>query len=194
VALDELLRELTRRAESEIAVLRQRAHATADAIRAEAEARRAARVAAAIEAHTRIAGAAAERTVADAVRAGRLEELTARVRARDRVFAAVRARFEETSRGGAYAAVLPGRLTGAIGAVGEESAEIRCAPYLVGPLTTLVGDRPTLRVVSDARIVAGFRLVTVDHRVEVDETLDGRLTSTAAELSLVAMGAFQGDP
>ena len=98
----------------------------------------------------------------------------------------------ETGCGSAYAAALPGLLTGAIGAVGEESAEIECAPDLMGSLTTLVGDHPTLRVVPDARIVAGFRLVTVDHRVAVDETLECRLTSNAAELSLVAMRALEG--
>lgn len=191
MALDDLLRELTRRAETEIAETLANARTTADAIRAGAEAQCAARATTDHDTHAQTAGAIMERAVAEAVRAGRRGELDARARARDRVFTAVRARLAEVGRSEAYRAILPARLAEAIAAIGDSPAEIRCAPALVGVMIPLVADHPTLHVVADADVVAGFHIAAADGRVDVDETLDHRLDGEAAALSLVAMRALE---
>ncbi len=115
-----------------------------------------------------------EHAVTLARRGARRSVLEARERLLERVFAAARAELPVAATGAAYRATLPAALAGALAAIGNEPAVIRCPKALAGDLERL---RPVDRtsIVIDAATGSGFRLTTADGAVEVDDTLEARL-------------------
>ncbi len=75
----------------------------------------------------------------------------------------------------AYRKAMPAHLEESLGYLGDERAVIRCAATLAPQLRELVGERGGLEVKVDPNVSSGFRLVTNDHRVEIDNSLTGRL-------------------
>lgn len=188
--LDDLLQSLTRRTDAEVAALLAAAHDEAAGIRREADRRSADRSAVLLREHTRVVTDAMERAVALAVRAERGAELNARARTRDRIFTAVRDRLAAVGQGEAYRNSLAKRFGAAAAAVGDEAAEVRCAPGLESALAPLLAGHSGLRVATDPAIVAGFLIHTDDGRLVVDETLEHRLAAETGALSLAAVRAL----
>ena len=107
-------------------------------------------------------------------RGARRSVLEARARLLERVFVAARSALPDAAAGAAYRAALPAALAGALAAIGNEPAVIRCPQALAADVDRL---RPVDRVsvVVDPASGSGFRLTTVDGKVEVDDTLEARL-------------------
>ena len=107
-------------------------------------------------------------------RGARRSVLEARARLLERVFVAARSALPDAAAGAAYRAALPAALAGALAAIGNEPAVIRCTQALAADVDRL---RPVDRVsvVVDPASGSGFRLTTVDGKVEVDDTLEARL-------------------
>ena len=190
MAFDDLLRSLARRADAEIEALLTGARDQAAALRRESDQRLAERSASALRERTRAVGRDVERAVADAVRLERLGEMSAQVRARDRVLTAARAKLGSRALAADYRATLTQRFAQAADVIGEDPARVRCATALVPSLQPLARERANLRVEPDPGIAAGFTIETDDGRVVVDEVLEHRLSADADALGQLALEAL----
>lgn len=190
MAFEDLLRSLARRADAEIEALLAGARDQAATLRRESDQRLAERSATALRERTRAVGKDVERAVADAVRLERLGELSAQVRARDRVLAAAQAKLGPRALAADYRAILAERFARAADVMGEDPARVRCAPALAPSLRPLARDRHNLRVEPDAAIAAGFTIESDDGRVVVDEVLEHRLSADADALGQLALEAL----
>jgi vacuolar-type H+-ATPase subunit E/Vma4 len=179
-----------------IAVLEQGAVADADALRGAARAEALALEAAADE---RLRGRRAELATAReadrqaAVARGLIEPardarrlvLLARARLVERVLVNARARLSEAETSAAYRESLPRVVAEALAALGAGAITLATHAGLVADLQRAVRDtRSDVTVVADQEISSGFRAKAADGRVEVDETLQGRLDRLAPDLAL----------
>ncbi|HET7789878.1 MAG TPA: hypothetical protein VFK78_03700 [Gemmatimonadales bacterium] len=193
MALEQLLAELTRRTESDAGAVLARAREEGAALVAAAEARRSERNGVALEGRERAWRDAAIRAQAAAQRDARRTVLEARARFLDRVFDAVARALPAAERDPAYRDTLARRVANARACAAGAPAELRCSPGLAPALRPLAPEGSGLRVEPEPNGAPGFRLVTDDGRLEVDETLEGRLARERAALSLVALAAFEKD-
>lgn len=120
--------------------------------------------------------------------------LEARARLLERVFAAARAELPAAAAGPAYRAALPSALAGALAAVGGEQAVIRCPEALARDLERL---RPSasksVQVAVDPASGSGFRVVSADGAIEVDDTLESRLDRLRLVLARRVLGQLERD-
>jgi vacuolar-type H+-ATPase subunit E/Vma4 len=156
VALEQLIAVLRQGTEAEVAAILAAARTEADAIRARNDAEVADQRG--HEQATREAQRAAtiELALATGRRTARREELEARQRLLDRVFAAAAAQFGAALERPEYRAALPALVTEAVGCLGGRDGTLRCHPTLQRELKRIVGSRPALRVVADPAAGSGF--------------------------------------
>ena len=174
MGLEHLLEALERDANAQIERLQAEARAEADRLTATAtealeRQRREAR-----EERERSRHQEVEHAVTLARRRARRSVLEARERLLERVFAAARAELPAAVTSDAYRATLPAALAGALSAVGNAPAIIRCSNTLSRELQRLMpAGRASVTV--ESGVGSGFRLTTADGAVEVDDTLEVRL-------------------
>jgi len=176
MGLEHLLEALERDADAQVEQTLAQARAEADRISTESTA--------VLERRRREATSASdcarvlevEHAVTLARREARRSILEARERLLERVFTAARAELPAAAAGPAYRASLPAALSGALAAVGGDHAVIRCSETLAPELARARprGSR-TVPVKVDSASGSGFRVVSADGAVEVDDTLESRL-------------------
>lgn len=176
MGLEHLLEALERDADAQVEQTLAQARAEADRISTESTA--------VLERRRREATSASdcarvlevEHAVTLARREARRSILEARARLLERVFSAARAELPAAAATPAYRASLPAALSGALTAVGGDHAVIRCPETLAPELERARprGSR-TVPVKVDSASGSGFRVVSADGAVEVDDTLESRL-------------------
>jgi vacuolar-type H+-ATPase subunit E/Vma4 len=194
VPLDTLLATLEREAAAETERVVAEARARAAAVTAEGDARctrRRAEVLARREAEGR---AALLRDLAGARRDARATVLAARDRLLARIFAAVRAALPAAAGTTASRATLGADVAQALAFVGARPVVAHCPPALASELARLAKANGRLTVSPDPTIAAGFRLVTTDGALEVDDTLEGRLERLRPRLALAALAELGTQP
>jgi vacuolar-type H+-ATPase subunit E/Vma4 len=194
MALEHLLDELTRRAETEIAAVRDAAAREAATLAGTAERLIAERRRATLDGRERTLRDDAERAVAAAARDARLAELEARDRLVTRVLARAAERLPAAAAGAVFRRQLPLRIAAARGCLGEGAGRLRCTPALADGCRRAAADHSELAVTADPAVPAGFVLESADGRVAIDGTLDGALARDRAALALVVMRAAEPPP
>lgn len=193
MALEQLIEVLRQGTEAEVAAILGAARTEADSIRARNDAElseRRAREQAAREAQR---ASVIELALTTGRRTARREELEARQRLLDRVFAAAAAEFGAALGRAEYRAALPALVSEALGCLGGREGTLRCHPSLLADLKRIVGTRPALRIVGDPAAGSGFRLVSNDGAVEVDGTLEDRLLRRATRLAVEVAARLEAD-
>jgi vacuolar-type H+-ATPase subunit E/Vma4 len=116
--------------------------------------------------------------------AGQLAEAEARVRtewlaAREsvilKVLDLVRSRLPHLQQDDAYRNAFAREVADALSYVDPKDVVIRCAPGIAPHMARLLDGRNGMCIENDASIIAGFRVIAENGRVEVDKTLDTRL-------------------
>lgn len=176
MGLEHLLEALERDADAQVVQLLAQARAEADRISTESAAALEGRRREATAAHDCARVQEVEHAVTLARREARRSILEARERLLERVFAAARAELPAAAAGPAYRASLPTALRGALSAVGGDQAVIRCPETLALELERARPRGPNAVAVKvDSASGSGFRVVSADGAVEVDDTLESRL-------------------
>jgi vacuolar-type H+-ATPase subunit E/Vma4 len=184
MALEHLVTTLRREAEAECEAILAAARAEVEAIRARSSADLADRRGAVFAAQEADRRAAVEVALVAARRDGRREVLAARRRLLDRVLAAAGTRFAEALGSPEYQAVLPAQVTEALHCLGEREGALHYHPSLGAALKAAAGKRAGLRLVPDATIGSGFKVLSADGTVEIDGTLEDRLNHQATRIAL----------
>jgi vacuolar-type H+-ATPase subunit E/Vma4 len=182
---DRLLQELEAQVAAEAAGLLTAAREEAARIRAEGAERVAAARAAAL-------GDCEEATAtghATALAASRLEGrrlvLEAQHAAVERVLAEVPRQASDIARTSRVRdADLQARVAVVLAYLGEEAAELRCAPVLYDRLVRALPDESKLRVCPDQKIAAGIRGHGIEGRIVVDDSLEGWLVTERQRLAI----------
>ena len=191
MALEHLLGTLTREAEAEAGAILAAARAEAEAIRAQGEAARAARRSSVQTARDTDKRAAVALAVAEARRAGRREELEARQRVLDRVFAETRTRLHSLLDAPAFLAALPGRVEEAVACLGSRPGTLRYHRALGQAIGRIAPERAGLRQVVDDDVGPGFRLNSDDGGLVVNGTLDDLLERQIPRLALAIVARLE---
>jgi len=194
MALENLIQVLRREADAEVAAIQAAARAEAEAIRGRCEADLAARRSSFEAERDTIRRSAVELALAAARRDARRAMLEARERLLGRVFAAARSRFPEVLPEAQYRATLPAQLTEAVRCLGERPGTIRCHPTLHQELVPLAGHHRGVRLVSDPALGSGFKVASDDGSVEIDGTMEDRLTRNQDRIRQEVMTAFEPPP
>lgn len=185
--LEDLLSALERDADAQADGELTAARATAEGIAAAAAARverRRAEFVAARQAELRAAG---EQRAADARRRALAGVLEARQRLLDRVFAAARANLPALAGDPSFHGRLPRDLAAARAYLGSGAVTARCRPEVAAAVRALVAGNGALTVVEDESAGTGIRLVGGEGSVEIDDTLEARLTRWLPRLALAVM-------
>jgi vacuolar-type H+-ATPase subunit E/Vma4 len=182
MALDDLLAALERDAAAQAAAARAEAHAAADRIAHETDARLAGRRRDVLDARAETLRAAAALVLGDVRRRTRGQVLAAREALLERLMDAARARLPEVARGTEYRAALPERLREALSYLGDEAAVVRCPSALAGTVRAALPVEARATVVPDDAVGSGFRAARADGGVEIDETLEARLADLRPRL------------
>ena len=103
--------------------------------------------------------------------------LEARHRFLARARQALEALLVDAVKSVAYRDVLPGHLEEALVYFGEDPAVIHCSSEIAQPVRSLVEGRSQLTVREDPAVLDGFRVISADGALQVDNTLHGRLSS-----------------
>ncbi len=193
MGLEHLLEALERDANAQIEQLRAQARAEADRLTTTATEALEGRRREAREVRERSRLQEVEHAVTLARRSARRSVLEARERLLERVFTAARAELPAAAAGPTYRAALPAALTGALAAVGNEPAVIRCPKALARELERL-GPAGRASVVVDPAAGSGFRLATADGAVEVDDTLEARLDRLRPVLARRVLAHLELEP
>lgn len=176
MGLEHLLEALERDADAQVEQTLAQARAEADRITTESSAALARRRGDATCARDSARRVEVEHAVTLARREARRSILEARERLLERVFAAARAALPAAAAGPAYRATLPAALSGALSALGNDQAVIRCPEALAREIERA---RPrgaaSVPVRVDPASGSGFRVVSADAAIEVDDTLESRL-------------------
>lgn len=187
--MDALLASLERDAEAEIERVLADARARAAAVTVEVDERLARRRRETLARREAEARAGLERALASARHAARQRVLAARETLLERFFAELRALLPALAAAPAYRGALPAELARARVFAGDAAVTARCAPALAPALRRVARRNGRLTVRPDARVAAGFRLVTADATLEVDGTLEGRVERLRPRLALEALAA-----
>ena len=185
--IESLLARLERDADTEAARILEEGRARAAAITAASDARIAERRAATVQRREAAARAQHERALAHSRRAARARVLEARTALLDRLFEQVRAGLPAVAASSAYRAGLGARLDQLKAYTGGQSVTIQCMPSLAGALRRLVKTNGHLRIEPERQIAAGFRVLSVDGRMEIDARLESRLERLRPRLALEAL-------
>lgn len=188
--IDALLATLEREAEAEIARVTQDANIRATELTAAAEQRMATRRDAMLGRRETEARAGHERELAAARVAARAKVLAARAELLDRLFHRLRQDLPKLTARTAYHSGLARQIERLKTFAGEQAVTLQCSPSLAGALRRTVKTNGRLRIQPDARIRAGFRLLTADEALAVDATLESRLDRLRPRLALEALAAL----
>jgi vacuolar-type H+-ATPase subunit E/Vma4 len=194
MALEQLVQVLRQGTEAEAAAILANARTEAEAIRVRSDAELAERRGAVLAAREAERRAAIELALADARRAARREVLEARQRLLDRVFAAAQARFPAALEAGEYRAALPAQVAEAVACLADRKGTMRCHPAIHQDLKRLAAKHAGLRLVSDQEVGAGFKLASDDGAVEIDGTLEDRLTRLASRVAVEVVTRLEAAP
>ncbi len=190
MALDQLLAALEREAHASAEQITADARRQAEAITAAGQAGLAERRQSARQAAEQQARAALDQALAEATREARREQLLARERLLDRVFAAADALLPGAIAQPAYLATLASRVAEASRCVAGRPAALHGPPALEAPLRRIAAGIPDLAVSVDADAGAGFVLTSSDGAISVEDTLQHRLRRDRAALARTALHAL----
>ena len=188
MALDHLLEALDREARATAERLRAEARTEAERITALATTLADHQRDAEVERITRARRAQAEVAVAAARHETRRQVLEARARLLARIELAVRTACPPALVGASYRASLPARLAEALGAFAPGvPVSVRCAAALADPLLEAWPPPWKGEVRPDESVGSGFVLSDLDGRLEVEDTLEGRLDARRVDLEREAL-------
>lgn len=193
MALEHLIEVLRQGTEAEVAAILGAARTEADTIRARNDAEVAERRAREQAAREAQRASVIELALTTGRRTARREELEARQRLLDRVFAAAAATFGAALERPEYRAALPDLVSEAVGCLGGREGTLRCHPTLLRDLKRIVGSRSALRIVGDPAAGSGFKLLSNDGAVEIDGTLEDRLLRRATRLAVDVAARLEAD-
>jgi len=94
----------------------------------------------------------------------------------------------------AYRDVLPGHLEDSLVYFGEEPAVIHCSSEIAQSIRSLVAGRGQLTVREDPDVLDGFRVVSADGVLQVDNTLHARLSSKWPSMAIVLLRHAEAMP
>lgn len=194
MALEHLVEVLRREAEAETSAILAEARAAADTIHRESQAELGGRRAAVLATAEADRRTAVELALATARRAARREVLEARQRLLDRVFNAARSRFAQQLRGADYLSALPAQVSEALECLGDRRGSFRFHPSLGSEIKALLKQRTDIQAIADPEVGSGFRLTSQDGAMEIDGTLEDRLTRLAARAAVDVMARFEATP
>lgn len=187
MALQHLLDAIERQVEREADGILEAGRTEAARVAAEASERRSRRRA---EWLARAQASARLELETDLLKARRHAEeriLEARQRFLGRAFLALEALLDEAVGSDLYGEVLPRHLEESLAYLGEDPAVVRCSPGMAVRLRSLLGERAQLSVEEDPTVPAGFRLISADGRLLVDNTLRSRLASRWPSIAIELM-------
>jgi len=191
MALEHLVTILRQETEAECEAILAAARAEVEAIRAHSEAELSERRGAVLAAREADLRTAVELALVAARRNGRREVLGARWRLLERVLAAARSCFPETLTSPEYQALLPGQVSEALECLGDRAGTLRFHPSIRKALHSATGRRTGLRLVSDPKIGSGFKILSADGAVEIDGTMEDRLSHFAPRVALDVFAEFE---
>jgi vacuolar-type H+-ATPase subunit E/Vma4 len=194
MALEDLIRTRRRDAEQEAAAIQAAAQAEADAIRTRTDQDLAARRGSVLAEREAERRSAVELALSAARHEARRGVLEARARLLDRVFTAARDRFPAAVSAPEYRDILSRWLAEAIGCLAGRSGTLRGHPALREDLARLAAGRTGITLVDDPGVGSGFRLVSDDGAVEIDATLEDRLTRLEQRLRQEVLAALEPPP
>ena len=120
--------------------------------------------------------------------------LEARQRFLARARQAIEALLVDAVKSVAYHDVLPVHLEDSLVYFGEEPAVIHCSPQIAPRLTSLVAGRGQLTVREDPAVLDGFRVVSADGALQVDNTLHARLSSRWPSMAIELLQRAEAMP
>lgn len=120
--------------------------------------------------------------------------LEARQRFLARARQALEALLVDAVKSVAYRDVLPGHLEDTLVYFGEEPAAIHCSSEIAQPLRSLVAGRSQLTVREDPAVLDGFRVVSADGALQVDNTLHARLSSRWPSMAIELLRRAEAMP
>lgn len=185
-----LLARLERDADAEVARILNDGRVRAAAITAASDARIAERRATTLQHRETSVHAQHERALARSRRAARARVLEARTALLERLFEQVRAGLPAVAESSTYRATLGTRLERLRVYTGGAPVTIQCAPSLAGALRRLVKTNGHLRIEPDRHVAAGFRVLSMDGRMEIDARLESRLERLRPRLALEALAGL----
>lgn len=185
--IDALLASLKREAEAQIAATLAESREQAGAITTASEQRIAQECARTLERREAAARAESARALQVARQTQRGRVLAGRAAFLDRVFAELRAMLPALATTPSYRTRLAGDLARAVAFVGDQPATIHCPSALEPVLRDLIATNGHLRIHPDGEITTGFRVITTDGSLEVDDTLEGLLERQRPGLALAAL-------
>jgi vacuolar-type H+-ATPase subunit E/Vma4 len=125
-----------------------------------------------------------DQLVAGQRRQSRQEVLLARHRLLERIRHRALELMPETVRSQAYLGRLPEELADALSYLAGSKAIVRCSPPLAAAIRPRVAERPQLTLEEDSDLAPGFQVAAADGSVLVDRTLPRRLISDEVWLRL----------
>jgi len=135
-----------------------------------------------------------ETELLEARRDARQRMLEARQRFLARARQSLEALLVDAAKSVAYRDVLPGHLEDSLAYFGEEPAVIHCSPRIAQPLGSLVAGRSQLTVREDPAVPDGFRVVSSDGALQVDNTLHARLSSRWPSMAIELLRRAEAMP
>jgi vacuolar-type H+-ATPase subunit E/Vma4 len=193
-ALERLLAAIERRVESEAGGILEAGRQEADRVAAIANERRERRRA---ESTARMEAAGRlelETELLETRRDVQQRMLEARQRFLARARQALEALLVDAVGSVAYRDVLPGHLDDSLVYFGDEPAVIHCSPGIALPLRSLVAGRSQLTVREDPAVLDGFRVVSQDGTLQVDNTLHARLSSRWQSMAIELLRRAEAMP
>jgi vacuolar-type H+-ATPase subunit E/Vma4 len=120
--------------------------------------------------------------------------LEARLRFLARARRALEALLVDAVRSDAYKDALAAHLEESLAYFGEEPAVVHCAPGIAQPLRSLAAARGRLSVLVDPEVRDGFRVVSPDGTLRVDNTLHARLASRWPSMAIELLRRAEAVP
>jgi vacuolar-type H+-ATPase subunit E/Vma4 len=131
-----------------------------------------------------------ERALAAARLQARAQVLDARAELLERLFRQLHGSLPALAQSAAYRGRLAAQLRRMSVFAGERPVTVQCMPALTAVLRRSIKTNGHVRIRSDERITAGFRMTTADGALEIDATLENRLERLRPRLALEALAAL----
>jgi vacuolar-type H+-ATPase subunit E/Vma4 len=194
MALAELLSALERDVETRVSAELAAAQAEADRVTRDVDARIAAQREQVLTRHADETRARLAHHLAETRASARRELLSARERMLRDVFDTARTRLAVLVDDPAYRASLASQVSEALSYLdGHADLTAVCSPGLVEVMRRALGEHPLVDVVPDPAVGTGFRIATADGKVDVDQTLEVRLTRMQDIVAMEIVRILEGD-
>jgi vacuolar-type H+-ATPase subunit E/Vma4 len=191
MALRELVLALERDAEARLAAVRAEARAAASQLRAEASTQLARRRSMDLATRAAELDTVAREAIDAARRGAASRSLAARAEALDAILASARARLATVVPDATLQRGIQRDAAAALEYLGETAAVVRCPPAWGPALRQSLAGRPGVRLEESDEVGAGMIVLASDRHIEIDATLDARLTRLWPALAIELLRAVE---